>query len=150
MPRIRTLKPEAPQHRKVGRLSIWARWLWVTMLTQADDDGRLPADPGQLRLLAFGYDEDVTVAKVADWLAEIAQTGLIVRYDVRKVPYAHFPSWHDHQRIDRPTRSKWPPPPELRSTKPRRPLADPSTMPRGGSEGSEGSRIGRIKEGKGV
>jgi hypothetical protein len=138
MPRIRSLKPEAPQHRKVGRLSIWARWLWLTMITQADDHGRLPADPGQLRLLAFGYDEDVTIAKVSEWLAEIAATGLIGLYTVHEVPYAYFPSLKDHQRIDRPSDPKYPPPPELRSTRPRRSFADRSSKLRLGSEGSEG------------
>jgi hypothetical protein len=104
--RIRTLKPEALQHRKVGRLSIWARWLWLGMLTQADDAGILVADPGQLRLVAFGYDEDLTIAKVSELLAEIAQTGLVVLYTVRNVPYAYFPSWKDHQKIDRPLQER--------------------------------------------
>jgi hypothetical protein len=123
-PRIRSIKPEAPQHRKVGRLSIQARWLWLTMITQADDDGRLVADCGQLRSWAFAYDLDVTDAKVAELVAEIAATGLIRCYSVRNVPYAWFPSWLDHQRIDRPTQSKLPPPPQLRSTRTRRGLVE--------------------------
>lgn len=149
MPRIRTLKPEAAQHRKVGRLSIPARWLWATMITQADDEGRLVGDPGQLRLIAFGYDQGMTDAQVATLLAEIAETGLIRRYSVRSVCYFVFDSWKDHQRIDRPTLSKLPAPPQLRSTRPRRSLADPSPMTREGSEGiggegikDQGSRIG--------
>jgi len=109
------------------------------MITQADDHGRLPADPGQLRLLAFGYDEDVTIAKVSDWLAEIAATGLIGLYTVRDVPYAYFPSWEDHQKIDRPSGPKHPPPPELRSTRPRRTLADASSKTRRGSK-DQGSK----------
>jgi len=116
----------------------------LAMLTQADDEGRLVADLGQLRLVAFGYDLDITDVKVSELLAEIAAVGLIRRYRVRDVPYACFPSWRDHQRIDRPTPSKLPPPPELRSTRTRRKLAEASTRARGGSEGSEGKeRIGK-------
>lgn len=108
MPRIRTVKPEAPQHRKVGRLSISARWLWLVMITQADDEGRLVADPGQLRITAFPYDRDVTDSAAEDLLNEIEATGLIRLYEVNGVPYAYFPSWRDHQRINRPSPSKLP------------------------------------------
>ncbi len=142
-PRIRSIKPEALQHRKVGRLSIWARWLWLAMITQSDDDGRLVADPGQLRLAAFGYDLDVNDVKVGELLGEIAATGLVKCYEVRNVPYAYFPSWKDHQRIDRPTPSKLPPPAGLRSTRARRVLDEASTRTRGGSEGSGRERKGK-------
>lgn len=140
MPRIRTLKPEAPQHRKIGRLSIHARWLWVVMITQADDQGRLVADAQQLRLWAFGYDLEVTNEAVDLWLEEVAKTGLVRLYTVKHVRYCVFDSWRDHQRIDRPTPSKLPDPPVLRSTSARRVLAEPSTNAREGSE-----RIGRIR-----
>jgi hypothetical protein len=107
MPRIRTLKPEAPQHRKVGRLSIWARWLWVVMITQADDEGRLVADPGQLRVIAFGYDK-LSDGRVMQCLEEIQATGLIRLYTVEGTLYADFPSWEAHQRISHPCPSKLP------------------------------------------
>jgi hypothetical protein len=109
MARIRSFKPEAPQHRKVGRLSICARWLWFVMVTQADDDGRLVADPGQFRLLAFGYDRAVKDQSVQAWLEEIAATGLLRLYSVAGVQYADFPSWDEHQRISHKTPSKLPP-----------------------------------------
>jgi len=155
-PRIRSIKPEFPQHRKVGRLSIQARYLWVVMLTQADDEGRLVADPGQLRLLAFGYDLDVTEAKVSEMLAEIAATGLIRVYTVKtvsqpvsNVSYAWFPSWHDHQVIDRPTPSKLPPPPELGSTRSRRRPVESSSTPRRGLGADRKGSEGKGKEGNG-
>lgn len=150
MARIRTLKPEAPQHRKVGRLSIHARWLWATMITQADDEGRLVADTGQLRAWAFAYDVEITLEQVDLWLHEIAQTHLVRLYCVRAVRYAYFPSWKDHQKIDRPTLSKLPIPPQLRSTRSRRGKSEPSSSPRHGSEGigSEGIKD-QGSEGKG-
>jgi len=113
------MKPEAFQHRKVGRLSIPARWLWIGMLAHADDAGRLVADHGQLRLLIFGYDQDVTDTKVGQWLDEIIETGLVVGYQVDDVPLVYFPDWSEHQKIDRPSASKLPPPsPRKAPTKP--------------------------------
>ena len=41
MPRIRTLKPEHRQHRKLGPLDHLTYRLWVGMILEADDAGRL-------------------------------------------------------------------------------------------------------------
>jgi len=71
------------------------------MLTQADDDGRLVADARQLRLVAFGYHERVAVKHVDAALLEIAKAGLIRLYSNGGIEYADFPSWHDHQTVDR-------------------------------------------------
>jgi hypothetical protein len=142
VPRIRTVKPEALQHRKLGRVSDRAFRLWLTMLTQADDAGRLSADPGQLRLLAFGYFPEVSESDVADALGELTVVGLVRTYVVDGTPWACFPSWADHQRISHPAPSKIPPPPPLAS--PREPSGILQKSPQG-SEGSEG-RKGR-KEG---
>jgi uncharacterized phage protein (TIGR02220 family) len=108
VPRIRTLKPEALQHRKVGRLSDRAFRLWITMLTQADDHGRLVADPNQLRLLAFGYHDKVHVQHVEAALEEIARWGLIRCYSQNGTQYVDFPSWMEHQKVCHPLESKLP------------------------------------------
>jgi len=129
-PRIRSIKPDAPQHRKVGTLSDRGFRLWVGGITQADDEGRLVADPEQLRVLCFGYHRNVTTEDVRIALDEIAGSGLIRLYVVRGVTYADFPSWKDHQRIDRPTPSKLPSYEDSASTRPRRRLTDDSSSAR--------------------
>lgn len=146
MPRIRSIKPEAPQHRKVGRLSDRAFRLWVVMITQADDAGRLSADPAYLRNLAWGYHPDVTVEDAAKALQEIADHGLVKLYMRRRGAisdvFAYFSSWLDHQKIDRPSPSTLPSPythkgkDESHSSRPRRALDVRSTSIRRGSEGS--------------
>ena len=108
MARIRTIKPEALQHRKVGRLSDRAFRLWICLLTQADDEGRLVADVDQLRLEAFGYQDRTKPAHVAAALDEIRASGLIRLYRQNGTRYADFPSWHDHQRPAHATPSKLP------------------------------------------
>lgn len=99
MPRIRSLKPECLQHRKVGRLSDRAFRLWVAMILHADDEGRLVADPEQLRLQTFGYQDKTTAKNVDTALDEIASHALIRRYTVHGTAYADFPSWTDHQAV---------------------------------------------------
>ena len=110
MARIRSLKPEHKTHRKVGRLSDRAYRLWIGLITEADDAGRLVEDVGQFRALVFGYQERVRLTHVAEVLEEILGAGLMRRYVAEGVRMIHFPSWHDHQKIDRPKPSSLPEP----------------------------------------
>jgi hypothetical protein len=115
MPRIRSIKPEWPRHHKIGRCSDRARVLHASMFTQADDEGRLVADLESLRLLAWGYHPSVTTEMVADALQELVNRGSVAIYRVKGVQYAYFPSWTDHQAIDRPRPSQLPAPPKKRT-----------------------------------
>jgi hypothetical protein len=108
MPRIRSLKPEYKTHRKVAALSDRDFRLWVALLSEADDEGRFICDERQLRNLIWAYHPRVSVGRVADSLVRLAATGLIRRYEVDGVRYGDFPSWHDHQHINRRTPSKLP------------------------------------------
>src|SRR3990167_6543253 len=142
MPRIRTLKPECLQHRKVGKLHYRAFRLWVAMILQADDEGRLVADLEQLRAVVFAYHARVKITDIDAALGELTRVGLVRRYTLDGVAYADFPSWHDHQKIDRPRPSMLPCFSEytgLRedSSSPR----EDSSSPRSDRKGSEG--IGR-------
>jgi hypothetical protein len=110
MPRIRTLKPEALQHRKVGRLSDQAFRLWIGFLTQADDEGRLRWDAHQYRLLVWGYHEEIGVGYVEEALDELLDVGLVVHYGPADEPMIALPSWADHQRVDHPRLSGLPKP----------------------------------------
>lgn len=148
MPRIRTLKPEHRQHRKVGRLTDQHYRLWVGLILEADDAGRLIADPGQLRLAIFGYQDKTTEAMVRAGLTRLANLGLIILYAHEGLTYAAFPSWLDHQRINRPTASFLPSPEDSLST--HGAFTEDSLSTHGGSEGrerkgSEGS-VGSVHE----
>jgi hypothetical protein len=101
MPRIRSLKPEALQHRKVGRLSDRAFRLWIGMLTQADDAGRLIFDTESLRVLCFGYHPKVKSHHISDAINEVLSLGLVRMYTISGVYYLDFPSWSDHQVVNK-------------------------------------------------
>lgn len=144
MPRIRTLKPEHRQHRKVGRLSDREYRLWVGLILEADDEGRLVEDLGALRLAVFGYHHNVTEQQVDAALAALDSLGLIRRYIVEpSTNLIDLPSWHDHQRIDRPRPSLLQP--YDTSSSIRRTFDESSPTPRADLIGSD--RIGKDRKG---
>lgn len=144
MPRIRTIKPEHKQHRKVGQLSHFTYRLWVGLLTEADDEGRVVADPLQIRVVVFPYFPRITAAQIQAGLDEIARVGLGVMYIVAGVQYIVLPSYPDHQRISHPSKSKLPSPPIPEHSGGLRSIPEDSGGLHRDRKGSEG-----IKEGKG-
>lgn len=109
--RIRTLKPEMWADEKVAALSRDARLLLVGMITLADDEGRFRARRSQLVGALFPEDEDAWEL-LDEWIAEIKRSKLVLFYVVNKTPYGAFRHWKRHQKINRPTASELPPPPD--------------------------------------
>lgn len=112
-PRIRTLKPECWQDEKIGALSRDARLLFIGLITMADDEGRLRAQPSMLIGALFPWDE-ISPRKVSQWLRELEAQRLVIRYETGGKPYLAVRNWRRHQRINRPSRSSLPPPPDPR------------------------------------
>lgn len=110
-PRIRTLKPEIWQDEKIGALSRDARLLLVGLVTMADDEGRIRALPASIIGHIFPYDRGAS-RKLRSWLDEVLATGIVTEYVHESVPYLAFRHWNRHQRINRPTPSLLPAPPE--------------------------------------
>lgn len=109
MARIRTIKPEFPQSESMGRVSRDARLCFVMLWTIADDSGRLRGNSRMLASLLFPYDDDAK--KLMDkWLTELESEGCITRYSVAGDSYLAITEWLAHQKIDRPSPSKIPPP----------------------------------------
>lgn len=65
-------------------------------------------DLRQFRALVFAYQE-LTLKKIQAALTEVIETGLMVRYEVSGIRYLAFPSWHDHQAINKKRPSTLPP-----------------------------------------
>lgn len=107
MARIRTIKPEFPQSESMGRVSRDARLLFIMMWTIADDAGRLRAASRMLASLLFPFDDDAP-ALIEGWLAELEDEGCIRRYVAGGTTYAEIVKWLEHQKIDRPSKSRLP------------------------------------------
>lgn len=109
MPRIRTIKPSFWGSAATAQLSRDARLLSIGLISLADDDGRFLASTTAVNGYVFPNDE-LPSAKVRKWMDELAKVGLIHEYQRDGVRYGCFPSWHEHQVINRYTPSSLPEP----------------------------------------
>lgn len=107
MARIRTIKPEFPQSESMGRVSRDARLLFIMLWTIADDAGRLRGNSRMLASLLFPYDDDAK-RLIDGWLEELSSQGCLAVYMVGNDTYVEICNWLNHQKIDKPSRSKIP------------------------------------------
>jgi hypothetical protein len=108
MPRIRTVKPSYPKHRKVRAVSRDARLLNIHLWNLADDEGRLQELLQWIIGEVFPTDEDVTTVVLREWLEELQVAGLIVRYEVDGEDYIQCHDFLNHQVINKPRPSEIP------------------------------------------
>lgn len=111
-PRIRSLKPEIWRSPDFTKLSNVGRLVFVALITQADDAGRLRSfDATHLASIycAFG----TTAEEVEGQLARMSRLGMIVRYRDKDGSYVSLVNWGGHQHIDKPNVSRIPAPPDL-------------------------------------
>lgn len=109
MARIRTIKPEFPQSESMGRVSREARLCFILLFTLADDSGRLRGNSRMLASLLYPYDDDAK-RHIDAWLTDLHSNGCITRYEIEGDQYIEICKWLIHQKIDKPSPSKIPPP----------------------------------------
>lgn len=112
MARIRTIKPEFWEDDVIGTMSRDERLLFIATWTLADDEGLLRWSAAYLKASAFIYDADITSPKVEKMMARLVEAGLIFAYAGGKAqqPFGYIVNFHKHQRINRPSPSRLPPP----------------------------------------
>lgn len=107
MGRIRSIKPDFPQSENVGKLSREGRLLFIQLFTLVDDEGRARASSRMLASLLYPYDDDAP--KLIDgWMIELERANMVRRYDVDGSTYLEIVKWLDHQKIDKPSKSRLP------------------------------------------
>ena len=120
MPRRRMIDPFFWNDRKVGKLSRDGRSLIVGCVGQADDDGRLQADPAFLKSAIYKYDDDLDSTAVKELrdkcLSEMStwpptHPYRMVLYQSSDEEYIFFPNWNATNRPSHPSKSQLPPPP---------------------------------------
>lgn len=95
----------------MGRVSRDARLLFIELWTYADDYGRARASPRMLAGVLFPFDDDAT-SLLEGWLRELEREECIYLYAINGSSYLQIVNWSKHQRVDKPTQSKIPPPPD--------------------------------------
>lgn len=97
---------------KLGLLTPMHRLLFMGLISNADDEGRLQGHPALVKSMVFPYDVDITHQQVEKWLIDLHNEGLIWIYEVGKQRYIWIRNFLKYQQINRPTPSKLPAPPE--------------------------------------
>lgn len=122
------IDPDFWTDEALGTCSVVARLLFMGLISNADDDGRLRGNPALIKATIFPYDEDLTPDDVDDQLDWLRDKLLIRRYHVGGQSYIDIPNFRKHQTINKPTPSKLPPYKE-ESGRPTTPLQEDSGSP---------------------
>ncbi|NPD62508.1 hypothetical protein HPP02_10870 [Klebsiella aerogenes] len=113
MARIRTVKPEFWTDEKVVECSIPARLLFIGLFNFANDMGCLERSPKRLKMQIFPAD----ALDCEPLIQELITHGLLTEYSVNDVCYLQIKGFLKHQKINRPSASKIPLPPEFTEAK---------------------------------
>jgi hypothetical protein len=110
MPRIRTVKPEFWKSESIAALPFRARLTFIGLWTYVDDNGVGLDNFKLISAELFGLEDDPREARanVREDLARLHAAGRIVRYMVAGKRYLAIVNWDEHQKIDRPGRSRHP------------------------------------------
>lgn len=128
MARIRTVKPEFFTSLTIASLTVEARLTFIGLWTHSDDEGRCVDDTRLIRAALWPLD-DRSFGDVEKDLSALADASLIVRYQVSGKRFLAVAGWSEHQKINRPSKSRLPPPPH-------RPEPPPTSVNSGFTEGS--------------
>lgn len=112
MARIRSIKPEFNTSESVARLSESAQLFMLKLLTEVDDYGRILFLPKMIAGALYPHDPDVGVPEILRRVSELSREGIFVTYTIDGREYGCFPKWSEHQRVQKPGKSRIPPPPE--------------------------------------
>ena len=111
MARKRMISPEIWESQDFSKLSDLAKIVFISLFSHADDEGRGRADPTYIKSSTFPYDEGRRVADIKSALSEIARRMSVQFYSVNGIEFYFMTSWGRWQKIDKPSKSKLPPPP---------------------------------------
>ena len=110
--RIRTVKPEFWRSDDVAALSIADRLLFIGLWSYVDDSGigvdKLPHICADLFAPDLASDPAGVFERVTGGLQTLAERGMIQRYTVEGKPYLYVTNWTSHQRIDKPSKRRYP------------------------------------------
>lgn len=93
---------------KLGTMSPIVRLLFMGLISNSDDEGRLVGHPALVKSIVFPYDIDVSIQQVEEYLQQIHEKGLIQIYSVNNQTYIQVNKFKKYQKINRPTPSQLP------------------------------------------
>lgn len=149
MAKRRMIDPSIWDDPDIGELSGDAFRLFVGLFSNADDEGRIEADPRQLKKIIFGYRADVKVADVIKLRADLCKhLASLVHYRAGGKEYIAFRKWRSYQNVpkDKFVASRLPEPPEWMPEDASNKEGDTEGMPDGYPPDTEGMPEGIIEK----
>lgn len=113
MARKRMISPEIWESQDFSQLSDLSKIVFISLFSHADDEGRGRADTGFVKSMTFPYDENRRVADIKSALSEIARCMSVQFYSVNGSEYYFMTSWKKWQKVEKPSKSKLPAPPNV-------------------------------------
>ena len=95
--RPRRVPPEFCTDDLLEECSLLAALTLYRIISQADDQGRLPGSPKHIRALCFGMRPRVTVGQVAGAIDELVQAAFLLRYESNGRTLLQVDRWLDLQ-----------------------------------------------------
>lgn len=148
MARKRMVDPHIWESFSFAELSDLAKILFISLISHADDEGRGIAGAAYIKNITFPHDETRRVAEVQKALSEIALHTSTQFYQVDGREYYCLLNWTDYQKVDKPSKSKLPPPPSVGEgggISSRQPFGESSGNIRGTLGESSGNKDNRIE-----
>lgn len=108
----RIIKQSLCESETIAKLSDFEFRLWISLIVLVDDAGRGDARPAIIKGKAFPLRSRVTEKDIVDALHGLAAKGCVSLYESDGKPYFWFPTWGQHQRLDR-AKPKYPEPPMI-------------------------------------
>ncbi len=109
------IDPQIWDSEQVMSLSAEGFKLYIYLIGISDDEGRFRLSRSMFPSRAFPCG-GVTVKTTDEILRVMNATDLIRIYKVNGTEFAHHPNWHKYQKIDRPSPSTIPPPPQYEAS----------------------------------
>src|SRR4051812_17479704 len=134
MARKRMIDPSIWTDEGMAELTPRQQLLYIGLLSNADDDGRIRGSPSSIRLVLPTVYAAVDLGEVAADLAQVLRTmRQLVAYEHAGRAYLAFRNYHHWQKIDHAMPSHLPPPPAA-YTNGRVSLTEPSVSDQGMSD----------------
>jgi uncharacterized phage protein (TIGR02220 family) len=113
MARKRMIDPEFWSDEEIGAWSFAARLFYIGLWNFSDDEGRFKAPNALLKAQIFPYEQRIDIEKLKKELNHKIQW-----YEVEGLQYGFIRNFLKHQKIERPTESKLPTPPQITEPSP--------------------------------
>ena len=110
MPRKRQIDPDIWKSEQVVDLPVEARLLFIGMISQADDEGRLKGSTFALKMSIFPADS-CDQGMIKQWRDAIINNRLVALYSANGTEYLWIPNFKKHQYMTKSFPSKLPEPP---------------------------------------